>query len=182
LNQYAVPWDGLVRVTENENEADPRSLYFDGTMYGLDQDKGDFSLTVESFTYPSIFEDHILAFNDARTMLNTEADDKPFSFSFRVNSARGYKIHIVYNISAVIDGTSYTTVGDSMTLTPFSFKLSTIPVSIAGVRESSHLILDTRYASPSAIVEVENLIYGTSKTKPTLPSVSELVALVNNLS
>lgn len=177
----SVVWDGLIGVDENPNVSRPTPLYFDGIVYNMQQETPEPTLTVRSFTYPYMLEDHVLGLTDGRTLVGTLEENQPFGFTYRSMTNHGYKIHLVYNVVATIDSVLYTTVNESASMEPFSFTLHTSPVHVQNPKlekranPSSHLFVDTGEANVYAVAEVERILYGAEDSQPRFLYPSELI-------
>lgn len=181
FGEEAIPWDGLVRVNEDPAVSDASPLYFEGVVFNLDQELNDFSARVEAFTYPYFLEDVVLALSDGRTLVSTTQDsDLPFGFSYRVKNNSGYSIHLVYNITATLETVIHKTLDDAMSLDPFTFVFYTTPVDVPNGRPSSHFIIDTSEIDDEKVIHVEELLYGTATYSPRLPSVADILSILNS--
>lgn len=173
----AVPWNGLISVNQQVQVASATPRYFDGIVFNLEQKNEDYVANVEAYVYPYMLEDHILALTDGRTFVGESPELQPFGFTYRTLTAKGYKIHLVYNVTAVVDPITYATISDSVNLQPFKFAFHTVPVDVPSARPTSHFILDSERANPSVLNQVEDVLYGTAATSPRFPSVDELVSI-----
>jgi hypothetical protein len=178
-NNESVEWNGLVSLTEDVAAVPGNPLYFDGICYNVEQDLSDYSAKVGAYIYPYMLEDHILALCDGRTFVGDQSPSSVFGFSYRTRTGEGYRIHIVYNVVATIETTSYETISATPTLKPFTFIFRTTPVPIAGARPSSHIFVDSNEANSSKIYEIEKILYGSDEAHPRLPPVAEVVSLFN---
>lgn len=174
--EHAV-WNGLVRVQEFNEQSSGSLNYFDGLAYSMRQEIEDYAAVVEAFTYPYILDDHILALCDANSLVATQGEMKPFGFTYRTNTSHGYKLHLVYNITATVDDITRDTISDDMNLVPFSFNFYTTPVDIPGLRPSAHLLIDSSQADEGHLHELENILYGSDTTSPRFPTVTEVIAI-----
>jgi hypothetical protein len=57
----------------------------------------------------------------------------------------------------------------------FVWPFTSLPLSVAGIARTAHLILDTAVAYSSAVVDLEDVLYGTDETDPRLPEPQEVL-------
>lgn len=158
-NGEIVVWNGLTEVTEKPSDIRERVRYRDGVRSVNQRAEDSFAATVVCFTYPD-------AVSNPRSV---------FDMSYRVKTGKGYEIHLVYNAMARSTGGVYKQ-GD--VLTPFTLDIFTRPRAMPLMRmPSAHVVLDASTAYPSAIVEVEKILYGDDHTDPRMPSPDDLVPI-----
>jgi hypothetical protein len=185
-DQDGVVWNGLVAVNESSSGADTSPYYLDGIKYTNRVGIEDFSATIEAYTYPEEFAlcDGSAELYQSQGLFATQQRRKSFGLSYRTRIGNddkgvdfGYKIHIIYNALATPSERQYQSLGDETEPNIFSWELSTTPVVVPGVMRSAHLVIDTRQAWSWAVTAVEEVLYGTEDTPPTLPSPQELMDL-----
>lgn len=187
----AVPWNGIGELTEKRG-GEVKSYYVDGIKYLDHQVLGSFSATLKAFTYPDELEELTGTLPFAPGVFVHDQRSKTFSFSYRtkvgsdVDNDLGYKIHLVYNVLATPSDASFSSVADSVSPQLFEWSLSGVPPIMYGLRPSCHISLHSRSIDPALLTEIEDLIYGTSLpepgTDPTLPSVTDLLGLVEGFT
>ena len=187
LPSSAVVWNGLISVDETFNrEVTP--YYQDGQKYLIHQVLGEFEATLKAFTYPDEFEEIDGVYTKNGGLFVHHQTPKTFGLSYRTSIgddleglSHGYNIHLLYNLRAIPDSRSYSSVGDQISPIPFSWKLSGIPsVWGYGYRATAHLSLKSTDLLPSTLAYLEGVLYGTPTTAPRLPSLQELVNLIEN--
>lgn len=180
----AVAWNGLTAIEEKVSR-DVNSYYLDGVKYLEHQLPGDFSGSLKAFTYPDEFDLVNGIENDGNGLF--VHDQKPMSFglSYRTllgddvsGTNRGYKIHLLYNLMAVPDGSSFGSVDDQAAPISFGWTLSGTPPATLGYRPTSHLSLDSTKMDSDLLAIFEDTLYGSAGTKPMLPSFPEVLALI----
>lgn len=174
-NNEALPWDGLVSVSENSESGNNRKVYFEGILANVQQESSTYVAKVEAFTFPYLLEDSILALTDARTLVNHKDDDEPFGFTYRTMTANGYVIHIVYNVVATIGDIRHQTLDQDMDLEPFEFTFYTTPTEVLGAKPTSHFMIHTDLANEAAVFEIEKILYGSDTSSPRFPAVSTIL-------
>lgn len=181
-----VPWNGLVAVTENTDGGDLESLYFDGLKYLDVVSAEDFQATVEAFSAPPEF-----APSDGHKMISQglfvgQQPRKTFGMSYRtlkgndlLSTEFGYKLHIVYNCTAAPAAKSSATISDNVTASTRSWEISTVPPPASTFKPTAHIVVDSTLIDSYAMEQVEAVLYGHAGADPYLPTVAELVAILD---
>jgi hypothetical protein len=151
-------WNGLKSVQESSEDVSESTIFVDGVRVVRGGNPGVFYLEIDALDYP-YFQSNI------------------FDMSYRTTVPGGYIIHLVYGltISGKVD-VSYTSIG-SDEISSISFTAYTRPNRDATAKSYSHVTIDTRNASPVALQQVEDLIYGTPTTTPSVPTLNDLIAI-----
>lgn len=165
-DEAGIPWNGLQEVVESSPDSVMSQLFQDGQKMFVRRRDLNYEATLKAFTYPQEFEPYT-GFNPSFK--------RPFNFAFRVMTGpESYRIYLVYNVVAVPDDVVFSTLGDEIDPTYFSWTLSTRPVLIAGRAASSHIILDSETVHSWTLEAIEDQLYGGEGIIPHLPSPSEL--------
>lgn len=180
--EIAVPWNGLTAVDEvPDTNIEP--LYFNGIKYFDYITRGDYKGSIRAFTYPEEFElfDGVLKSPANGIYITGQVPTSTFHLSYRTligndidGIDRGYKIHVLYNMTARPSNKSYLSLGGrAESAYEFSWDLSSVPVEAFNLRPTSHIIFDTTKMHELAIYEIERTIYGTATTPPQILPVDE---------
>lgn len=181
-----VPWNGLTSVVE-KNSKTVSSVYFDGMKIQDPVSVGDFTATMKAVTYPEEFVD-IEGSGDLRSGIKLQ-DQPPQVFALCYRTSIGdnmegdinaYKIHILYNITAVPSDKTFATVSKDPSLTEFEWTLYAIPEETAGFRPTGHLVIDSRTTDPLLLSDLEKQLYGTQAADATLMTMPDLVSFMKN--
>jgi hypothetical protein len=147
----------------------------------------EFEATLEAFTYPTEFERCDGTYLAQNGMRIKQQRRKPFGMSYRSlvgNDISGishaYKIHILYNLKAEPSDHPYNTLTDSSEPVSFSWKLSARSARIQGFRPTAHFEFDSRDVPAELLQQLEDILYGSETTEPTLPSPGELMFLFDS--
>lgn len=179
----AVPWNGLTNVSEN-TEREVKSYWMDGVKYLDHHVPGSYSAKLDAYTYPDELEELLGTALYAPGVFLHDQRASIFHISYRtgigndVDPEVGYKLHIVYNVMAVPAAAGMGTIGDTVTLTPFSWALSGTPPQMFGARPTCHIHLDSRLIDPEVLETIEGLLYGTADVDPALPGMVDLLTLI----
>lgn len=181
----AVPWNGLTAILEKRN-VDISPTYYDGRKI---QDRvvlGDFEATLKAVTYPDEFVE-VEGLGEIRYGVYA-ADQGPqvFDLCYRTligndleGEQAGYKLHIIYNITAIPNGRAHATISANPSVVEFEWDISAVPDDTPGFRPTAHIILDSREMDPWLLEDIEEMLYGSEFTQPELMPLSELVTFMD---
>lgn len=185
----AVPWNGLTSVDET-SDTTVEPLYFNGIKYYDYVSRGDYKGVLKAFTYPEEFELYDGVRESGNGIFVTgQIPTGIFHLSYRTmvgndvdGMSGGYKIHVLYNLTAKPSNKTYSTINQSQTAFEFSWDLSSVPVAGLNLRPTSHIIFDTTKMHEIAISEVESVLYGTDTAEPTMKSIDEFEFITSTAS
>lgn len=180
----AVAWNGLTSITEEfDRESNP--VYYDGMKIMDLVELGDFSGSIKAMTYPDEFE-AIEGMRSSRPgMMFGDQPPQTFGLCYRttigndLTSALGYKLHILYNVTAIPKDKEYVTLSDSPELIEFEWEISAVPEEVTGFRPTAHMVINSVDFDPWLLAEVEAMLYGTDDAPPSLVSMQDLVSYIN---
>lgn len=181
-NGYA--WNGLTTVTESPTGAEATPTYADNIVYANLISVERWAGTIEAYTYPDEFAE-CDGSNEAQIgVFVGQQPRRKFGFSYRTikgndvdGNELGYKIHVVYGATAAPSEKAYATVNDSPEMITFSWELSTVPVSVAGMKPTASITIDSTKVDGSALSALEQILYGSVGVDPRLPSPDDILAL-----
>ena len=180
-----VAWNGLTAVNESPSGAEPTALWANNNKYVTLMSAEELGLTIEAYTYPEEFEpcDGSAELSEGVTI--GQQDRKHFGFSYRSligndesGNNHGYKIHLVYDCLASPTEKNRSSVNDSPDVSPFSWEVSTTPVPVEGYKSTSMLTIDSTKIPAVKLAAIEEKLYGTAASEPTLPLPDEIVELL----
>lgn len=180
-----VAWNGLTAVTESPSGAEPTPLYADNIKYLNLLSNEEFAATVEAYTYPDEFAE---CDGSAEIAVGVSAGQQkriPFGMSYVTKIGNdtdgqdhGYKIHLIYGALAAPTQKSYATVNDNPEAITFSWELSTTPVEVPNLKPTACITIDSTKVDPEKLKKIEDKLYGTASEEATLPTPTELAALI----
>jgi hypothetical protein len=177
----SVVWNGLVGMEES-SVSDFKSLYLDGVKFLEILSPGDFSGKLKAWSYPEEFNEMIGIIDLADGLEYYEQKPKSFGLSYQTRIANdidpnlGYKIHLLYNLLANSDTSAFDTyTKDSLTPTQFSWTLTGTPPKITGHRPTVHVSIDSTKTNPETLRLIEDQLYGTAVSDPSLPSFQQIL-------
>jgi hypothetical protein len=187
VNGYA--WNGLTTLTESPSGAESNKQYADNILYLNLISAELFGGTIEAFTYPDQFAACDGSATPYAGVTVGQQTRKLFGLSYRsrvgndlLGTDYGYKLHLVYNALAAPSEKAFASVNDSPEAIGFSWEFSTTPLDIGTIngvdyKPSSLLVVDSTKVDAGALSDLEDFLYGTSGTDPSLPSPADVLAL-----
>lgn len=179
LDGRAVAWNGLTGLDDG-SDSERKSFYLDGVKFLETVTPGDFQGTLRAYTYPDEFDEILGLASGQHGLMFHEQPTKSFSLSYRTRVGNdetqdyGYKIHILYNLTALPDSHTYASLQEHAEASEFAWGISGIPVKPVNLRPTVHISVDTRDTPEFLVNALENILYGTETEDPRLPTVLEL--------
>lgn len=175
-------WSGITGVTESPSGAEETALYADNIKYLSLRSAEEYAQTVTAYSYPEEFGklDGSKKVNGMRIYQQAR---KTFGFSYRSNlgndtdaNDHGYRLHLVYGLTASPSERAYKTVNDSPEAIEFSWEMKGIPVSVSGHKPTCLVTIDsTDFTTPEAkarLKKLEDILYGTDGGEVTYEEVT----------
>lgn len=183
-NGLVVPWNGIISVS-SDSPYTTSDVYYDGrkinNLVSIDSFKG----RIRAFTYPDEFLPYEGYGIGEQGLQYGEQRPRTFSMAYRTSIGSDsddigehYKIHVLYNVTAIPATKTYQTLSMDSSPSEFEWAISAVPEDVYGFRPTSHIIVDTRNASPWFVDDLEEILYGTETTDPFLPSIQSLASYV----
>lgn len=179
-----VAWNGLVSVTESPSGAEPNAQYADNLKYLNLTSAEEFGATLEAFTYPDEFNEFDGSASPVPGVRIGQQSRKSFGLSYRTKIGNdvegddlGYKLHLVYGATASPSEKAYSTVNDSPEPITFSWEIATVPVQVPGFKPTSIITIDSTEVDAGDLQDLEDFLYGTAGTDPSLPTPAALIAI-----
>lgn len=180
----AVPWNGLTSVVEKFNrETSP--VYYDGAKIGETITLGEFEASMNAVTYPEEFTELEGVGLARRGVSYADQPPQAFGLCYRTligNDVEGvnvgYKLHIIYNVTATPSDKSYASISGDPALMQFEWTITAVPEEVTGFRPTAHIILDSRDLDPWLLEDIEEKLYGGSSAIASLIPMSELVIFI----
>lgn len=182
-----VVWNGLTSVSETPSGAEATDLYADDIKYVSLYSAEKLNCTVEAYTYPEEFEACDGTKEIATGVTIGQQERSAFGLSYRTTvgsdtSTTDYKLHLIYGAKASPSERAYQTINDSPEANTFSWEMTTNPVNVEGFKPTSLLVIDSRRIDKAKLKLIEDKLYGTESTEPTLPTPDEIITLVGTES
>ena len=180
-----VAWNGLTAVNENPSGAEPTPLYADNIKYLNLLSNEEFAATVEAYTYPDEFAECDGSAELAAGVSVGQQKRIPFGLSYVTKLGNdtdgqdyGYKIHLIYGALAKPSQKNYATINDNPEAITFSWELSTTPVAVPNLKPTACITIDSTKVGSDKLKKIEDKLYGTETEEATLPTPTELAALI----
>jgi hypothetical protein len=184
-NGVGYVWNGLTGVDEQRSGSSVVSYYYDGVKTLDVVSIGDYAGRVDAITYPPEFEPFDGMVEADEGLIFDQQMPRTFDLTYRTligndteGLDHGYKIHILYNLTAVPTNKSHRSVGANVEPSSLSWDVSSVPVVVPGYYPVSHVIVDSRKVSPAALEAIENILYGSPGVTPAVPQPDQLFALM----
>lgn len=184
-NSSAVPWNGLISVAETVTR-EVKPYYIDGIKFLEHHVPGSYSAKIVAFTYPDEM-DELIGTQEfvPGVFVHDQRSPQLFNLCYRTKVGNdlegieyGYKIHILYNLLAVLNDTTLITIAESVAPVTFEWTIYGTPSRMFGMRPTSHISLDSRRIDSEMLSTLEDKLYGSDNFNPSLPSVVNLLNLV----
>ena len=176
-------WNGLTQIKEQPGGAAANPQYADNIKYLNLLSAETFSGTIEAFTYPDEFgacDGTSAPFDGVSVGQQARAT---FGLSYRtkvgndVSADLGYKLHLVYGALASPSERDYATINSSPASVQFSWAFDCTPVNVSGLAPTCLIVIDSTKVDGTALSNLEDFLYGTGGTDPSLPNPDDVIAL-----
>ena len=176
-----VAWNGLTAITESPSGAEATPMYADNIKYLNLISAEEFGATVEAYTYPDEFEACDGSAEIKPGVSIGQQDRKKFGMSYvtvlgnnEKGNSYGYKIHLIYGATAAPSEKAYNTINDSPEAITFSWELSTTPVSVANMKPTASVTIDSTKVDKAKLSKLEDILYGKESENARLPLPDEI--------
>lgn len=184
-----VAWVGLITISENSSGGSVREYYQDGVKYLGLPPREEFSASINAYTSPPEFAACDGSGNAGGGMFVLQQPRKPFGLSYRTligndldGSKYGYKLHFIYNALADPSQQDHNTLGAQVEPGTFTWNITATPIAFGSFRATSHYVVDSRYADPTQLAILEEIMYGGEGTLARLPLPAEIYLILNGSS
>ncbi len=184
-----VAWNGITGITESPSGADETALYADNIKYLSLRAAEEYGMTVTAYTYPDEFAvlDGSAFAEDLPGVRIYQQARKTFGMSYRTiigndteSNDHGYKLHLVYGLTASPSERGYSTVNDSPEAIEFSWEMTGVPVAITGYKNSCLITIDSTAFNTTEkaakLKALEDVLYGTDGGVVTYEAVTPEVS------
>lgn len=176
-------WNGLTTVTESPSGAEVTKKYADNINYVSLVSAEEFAGTIEAYTYPDEFAQCDGTASPVAGVAVGQQTRKTFGLSYQTligndldGTDHGFKLHLVYGGLVAPSEKAYATVNDSPDAIAFSWKFTTTPVPVPGLKPSATIVIDSTKVDADDLAALLAELYGDDNTDPHLPSPSAVLA------
>ena len=177
-------WNGLTSVSESPSGGEATPMYADNIKYLNIYSVEEFAATIEAYTYPVQFELFDGIITPQAGVSIGQQPRKPFGLSYRTKVGNdllgdefGFKLHLIYGVTASPSEKSYSTINDSPEGVTFSWELMSVPTPVTGGKPTSIITVDSTKVLPARMTQLTDALWGTGGTDPRLPTPDEVVAM-----
>jgi hypothetical protein len=131
----AVPWNGLISIEQSVSGGEFEAYYMDGVKYFDSVSREDFKATLTAFSAPKEFAPCEGNRKLAPGLIAKYQTRERFGLSWRTKLGndlngvdQGYRLHLVYNLTASPATRSYQTLSDSPTPMTLQWELNAVPL------------------------------------------------------
>lgn len=179
-------WNGLISVTESPSGAEVTPLYANNRKYAELMSAEEFGGSIEAYTYPDAFAECDGSKELIEGVVLKQQTRKPFGMTYRTfvgndtdGTDYGYKIHLVYGALVSPSERAHTTINDSPEAETMSWEFTTSPVEVGeGFKPVAHIEIDSNKIDAEKLTALENFLYGSGETQPSLPLPEKLQELL----
>lgn len=180
-----VAWNGLTGVAIDPGDSGFEEYYLDGIKYLVRRLPTDFGGSISALTYPDEFQqfDGLGRF-DFGIYVGDQSVINTFGLCYRTGLgddltglSRGYRLHVLYNLTAKPETRSFSTLGSTTEAEAFTWTISGVPSQVPGMRPSVHYVIDSTEVNAGIMALYENTLYGTDTVDPVLPDATTLVQM-----
>lgn len=165
-----VPFNGLTEMTEKPAGAELTDLFADNIKYASLRAAETFGATLGAYCYPDEFAECDGSVEAEDGVYLGQQTRKPFGMCYRTmigddqhdGADKGYKLHLLYGLSAAPSERAYNPINDSPDATTFSWELSSTPITVAGHKPVSCITIDSTKANATKLAALEVILYGTA--------------------
>lgn len=182
----AVPWNGLTSVVE-KSDMKSTPVYYDGMKINDLVVLGDFSASMKAVTYPEEFAELEGRGFKRKGLFFGDQPPQTFALCYRTQigndlegQSAGYKIHILYNVTAIPREKTHATLSGSPSLEEFEWEITAVPEEVPGFRPTAHMEINSLDLDPWLLEEIEEMLYGSTEVDAMLLPMSTLIAYIDD--
>jgi hypothetical protein len=176
-------WNGLTTIKEQPTGAGANPQYADNIKYLNIQSAETFGGTIEALTYPDEFGACDGTSAPVPGLTVGQQTRQTFGLSYRskvgsdVSADLGFKIHLVYGALASPSEKDFVSINASPASVTFSWAFECTPAAVTAMNPTCLIVIDSTKVDAGALATLEDFLYGTSGTDPSLPSPDDVIAL-----
>ncbi len=181
----AEAWNGLINVTESPSGADNTKLWADNMEYAALRAAESYEGSIEAYMYPDLFAECDGQKELVKGVWVGQQDRAIFGLCYRteVGSAAkgqnaGYKLHLVYGLTASPSEKSHDSINDSPEAATMSWDVEGTAVPVAGFKPTAKLTVSSLDFAPEKMKKLEDALYGSSTAAAKLPLPDEVKTLM----
>lgn len=176
-----VVWNGLTAVTET-GQSELKKYYYNGRTAMVRVVPGEYSGKIEAITYPEVLDalTGAVPHNPGVRVHNSLHGEFHMTYRTLIGNSidgldYGYRIHLLYFLKARFEDIAAQTIGASVEPTSFSLSVTATERWSKANLPLSHLSIDSREVDSGTLAAIENQLYGTAGTAPSMPDPRNLI-------
>lgn len=178
-----VVWNGLTSIQEVQNRQ-TKDFFQDGVRVFQRSIAQPYSAKIQAYTVPNIVFS-LVGHKSLAAGVNLHDGSTPFRthlcYRTRIGSALegvefGYRLHLVYDLLINPDDVQLDTTNDQSNATVFGLTVNAIQRMWQNL-PVNHISVDSTEVDPGWLLNLENQLYGTPTSDPTMP---DLMTLLNS--
>ena len=181
----AEAWNGLINVTENPSGADTTKLWADNIEYAALRAAESYGGSIEAYTYPDLFAECDGQKEITKGVWIGQQNREVFGLCYRseIGSAAkgqdaGYKLHLVYGLTASPSEKSHDRINESPDAATMSWDVEATPLSVTGFKPTASLTISSLDFDETKMQALENVLYGSDSAAARLPLPDEVKTLM----
>lgn len=181
----AEAWNGLINVTENPSGADTTKLWADNIEYAALRAAESYGGSIEAYIYPDLFAECDGQKEITKGVWIGQQNREVFGLCYRseIGSAAkgqdaGYKLHLVYGLTASPSEKSHDTINESPDAATMSWDVEATPVSVSGFKPTASLTISSLDFDEAKMQALEKVLYGSDSAAARLPLPDEVKTLM----
>jgi hypothetical protein len=159
-----VAWNGITNVSVNGSGSEENALWADNMKYASLRSAEECEGSIQAYNYPPEFY-ACDGFEEVNGVVLGQQARKKFALAYRTKIGNdtngldhGYKLHIIYGMSANPSERAYETLNDSPDAIQFSWDFTTTPITVPGHNPVAHIEISSlndnaKYASAMSSIE-----------------------------
>lgn len=181
----AEAWNGLINVTENPSGADTTKLWADNIEYAALRAAESYGGSIEAYMYPDLFAECDGQKEITKGVWIGQQNREVFGLCYRseIGSAAegqdaGYKLHLVYGLTASPSEKSHDTINESPDAATMSWDVEATPVTVTGFKPTAKITISSLDFDEAKMQALEKTLYGSESTAASLPLPDEVKTLM----
>lgn len=183
----AEAWNGLINVTENPSGADTTKMMADNIEYAALRAAESYGGSIEAYMYPDLFAECDGQKEITKGVWIGQQNREVFGLCYRteIGSAAkgqnaGYKLHLVYGLTASPAEKSHDTINESPDAATMQWDVEASPVSVPGFKPTANLTISSLDFESSNMAALEKVLYGSASAAAKLPLPDEVKTLMTS--
>lgn len=188
-----VPVNGAKNITDKHEGGEAKEYYGDNVLLFSVPSNIKFNGSIETYGMPEEFDQCVGlgGAEGADGLVFDQQSQVPFGLVYRNNvgdkndSEASYDYHFVWMAKATPGEISHDTIEEDIDIPTLSYDYKCVPTAIktrkadgSEYKPMAHAIVHTKNLTPEKLKQLEDKVYGTESTEPTLPTPDELLELI----